>query len=362
MANVLMASSQASAGPFWRDAAFALALSGLSAACFPPRFLSDHLGYQKPDAPLAALAATLLSYVAPATGMMQVSAIIAIRFSLGAAVVVHVFGVGLNAAVIGWAARIYGVRRLVSLGLLLAVVTLAIGYAADAALPHSRGGEVDTYALDLYTRASNLPAGVFGELQRTSLNTQAPGARFAVFASLGLLAVLTVAGAVLRLARVPLLRDPVDVNSAGSTSGAWNRPLPQPALKLLGILAVVGLLVQMLYIYYPPPQEILEEMVAVRTDAIAALNSRDWELAERELGKCDYHAGKLPLAVALRGGARNNEHVREVAEVRRILGELRLAAQGRREEPLVLLIDEFRTAFERCRGCYVESSLPAHAP
>lgn len=357
MTNVVLATAQAAAGPFWRDACVALVLSGVSAACFPPRFLSDHLPHQRPEAPVVAAAAALFSYVAPATGVMQVAAITSIQFSIGAAMAVHVFGVGLNGAALAWVNGIYGFRRLLSLGLLLALVTFGIGYAADAALPHPPSGEVDTYALDLYTRLNNQPQSVYGELTRTSLDTEHPAARLAAFSSLGMLAALTLLGIGFRLMKGTLLSDPPEATANTPTESApWNRALPAPVLRLLGVGALIALLVQVVYIYYPPPKELFNEMSSVKADALSALNSRDWPVANRELGRWDYHFAKLPMAAALRGGARKPEHSREVAEARRILTELRIAAQQRREEAIVPLIVQIRVSYDACRECYLDAT------
>jgi hypothetical protein len=300
MLNFGIAASRIGSGVVWKDTAWTLIVCGIAAACLPPGELSHRMHFTNPAAPPLMALVAIPAYVSPTVCVMQVSAMASVQFSLGAAVALHLLGVGLNGAVILWILKLHGVRRLISLGLVVIAMTLGLGFAADAVMDHPPGSEIDTHALDSFGQirgTGDWPAAtsqVFGR--------EPPLANYVGLAGI---AVLLMGGLILRVRGITQLADapdavPVEGEFTVDPAFAWDRPLPKPVVAGFAGAVMLGMLVLVVYIYYPPLPELFDEMSNVRVNAISALRSRELGIAKRELARWHSAADKLPVSARLR--------------------------------------------------------------
>ena len=137
---------------------------------------------------------------------------------------------------------------------------------------------------------------------------------------------LAAAGAGLRLAKVPYFTATADSSSQSTSPEAaavWNRAIPASWLAAIGVAGLLVSLVLLLYVYYPPPGEIFEEMHILRTNAVIALKTGDGALADRELHKLDAYLRKLPTSMTLRGNSVTEAAEQAQSDLRRLILQLR---------------------------------------
>ncbi len=346
MANLGMATSRAAVQGTCFDVAVCMLIYGVIAALIPAGWFLHHMPYRNPTAPLVMLLATPTAYVDPFHGIVQVYAISSVQFSLGAAVVLHVFGVGINSAGVVWLYRLHGLRRLLSLGMIVFAVTLGIGYGANALLDHPRGTDSHTEALDGLTRpAASLGVGFskWDSLVKRSL-FDIPQA---FLVSAWIVIFLAVCGSVLVMGRIRFFDDVQDESESSPNSAIWNRPFPKHLLALIAVTGLLALLVMLIYVYYPAPEDIFEDMSIVRTDAILFAGPAP-EIAEREFKKLGNLVDKLPISMALRGRTVTDEAREATREYRRMIEDARTALQdGRAVDPKLRM--KLRDVSKRCR-------------
>lgn len=360
MANIGIAAARSLAETGWRDLLLALGVGALVAATQPTGWMSPHLGYRNVAAPWVMLISAPLAFIDPYLGVMQVWALASVQFSLAAAAVLHVFGVGCNAAVAAWVARLYGGRRLVSLVLIVLVVTLAAGYAADAMLPHPQGLEEDTHALDVLTRpyeAYAVATSGIGWAKVFELAFRHVHPAF-VRSIIGVAALLVV-GMALRWLGVGFYSgDVAAAATRAAQASVWGRAIPARWLAVLGLAGLLSLVVLMTYIYYPPASELFEEMRIVRTNAIVAMNLGEFELADRELAKLDGYLVKLPISLALRQAILTEETIEAQTRLRKLISEMRAALARQDNQRAVDYSRQLLDAAAACRKTCLAEAAP----
>ena len=301
MLNLAISSSWLASGEVWKDVVWTLVACGIAAAFVPAGAITHEMAYTNPMAgPLMAVIATP-AYISPTVGVMQVAAMTNVRLSLAAVVALHLLGVGLNGAVIRWIHKLHGTRRLMSLGLVVIGMTLGLGYAADFVMDHPKSGEEDTHALDTLGR-------IRGDGDTWSMAMSQIFSRetaLANYVGVAGIAILLVTGLILRKYGVTHLADVPDLHAndgefAVDKTVAWDRPLPKPVVAGFAGTVLLGVLVLTVYVYYPPTQELYEEMNNVRADALSAVRLKDVSVARRELTKWHSAADKLPVSAKLR--------------------------------------------------------------
>ena len=253
------------------------------------------------------------AYVTPIDVMMHFGNIVRDGYSLGAAFALIVLGAGANVGVAAWIRRDYGIRPLLLFVALLIGSTMAIGLTADRALIHGRADAEDhTHAFDSFTRlpqvtAADANAGwvirrVVGEIKRNKTS----GA-----AQVGGLAALAALVAFGSLLRVPPVGRWVDARIAADASRprndaagtGLNTALTPGQLAGAFGLIVVGMAIAGLYLLYPPPDELLDEIGDIRLGAYDAIDELDPEETARRTAQWRTQLGKLPTAIRIRGGS-----------------------------------------------------------
>lgn len=351
MGNLAISASRGAFGGALRDLLVCMPVYALVAVLFPMGWIPHMMKFENPTAPLVMCLAAPTAYIDPYQGVVQVAAMASVQFSLGAVVVLHVAGVGLNAAVLLWVARLFGGRRLFSLLIVALAMTLVIGYLANFVLSHPVGPEDDTHALDMLGR----PTGGLrqtGWMYRTDVTRDL---KPHTIVSLSLLCLLMMSGAAMRMRQTRFFEDTTAAKSDG-TNAVWQQAIPGHWLAVLGAIGLFCLLVIMVYVYYPPPEELFDDIVMARADAVSTLRNAP-QASDRALAHLDSLVAKLPISMALRGRSETAEARAAIEEVRGLIRTLRSGIHTN-ESPDLKTGHLLYEASSRCRELHLGDERP----
>ncbi|MEM8680975.1 MAG: hypothetical protein AAGF97_16645, partial [Planctomycetota bacterium] len=221
--------------------------------------------------------------------------------SVGAAYVLLSVGAGLNLGLIAWAWSVFGFRRaLVFIGTFI-VIVLGVAYGVNDAL--YTAGQVDhphTHAFDVYAcpfapgSKSNLPQAVWSRLTTDAQTYEV--------VALSIVGLLFAVGMGLRV------WDPTDrlddwlVNSAVQRESVLNVTVPGPVLGGVAILGLIAFSVVGCFVYFPAPEQTLEDMRYARVDALSYAASKNVEKAVRSIELYDDLTRRLQVGYFLRHG------------------------------------------------------------
>jgi uncharacterized membrane protein YraQ (UPF0718 family) len=366
--NTGIAVSRIASGMTLVDVLVALGFGALAAMAFDTHELTHQLSEGSTwAAPIMGLVA-LPAYVAPAAGIGQMYGMEAMQFSLTALLALHLFGVGQNLAALGWLGRRLGTIRTISILAVMLALAWTLGLLGDAWAnpyaghlrheqdhqhdhPHVHGagccggGDVEhNHALVTLGRWEyvHFPNPIHEAFRFTKPAEYVPLVGLGLFVLLGL---------GLRVARLDLLRDPPGRDTAVA-SRLWG-PIPGRWLAVIGGAGLGALVVGMVYVYYPPVDEIRTQMRFVKVNTITAVRSGHDAAGLRELGHWEDQARKLPMAALLRGRRPPPEGRQAVDEFLRQAERLRQAMLSDRppEERLQIARDVME-AHQRCSRAF----------
>lgn len=303
LAAVALVAARHMAGSTAIYAAIGLAGSIVLAAIFPFGSLTDSMAHADPGAPLLMLLVALPAYATPLNVMMQVGGMFVHGNSVGAAYVLLSLGTGANLGLIAWAWHTYGFKKALVFLVVFIAVVMAIAYAIED--PLYSAGDVEhphTHAFDVYAcpfsqnTKANLPLKVWANLSEE--------AQLYELAALAAVTCLFVVGLVLRiwdpnqeLERSLEKEEPQETNEQPS----WlNMTVPGPVLGVTAILGLIAVSVVGCFVYFPAPDETLEEMQYVKTDALSYAIAKDVEKAVRSIERYDDLTRRLQVGYYLR--------------------------------------------------------------
>lgn len=298
-------SATALVGPAFIDYGLALLAVGVLGAFLPHGSLQTGLTRDNALAPVIMGLIAIPVYVTPTEVMMHFGHIVRDGFSLGAAFALIVLGAGANVGVANWLRRDYGAKSLALFVSLLIGSTLVIGLTADRTIIHGTAEATDhTHAFDPFTRLATVTDNhanvqwVYSEVRKTMSVDRAWG--------LGLLASIAVVGVGLRLlgdrCKVDHLLQSDEMATQELTSPRWDPALSPLQLCIAGALVVVALATVGLYVFYPPTDELIEDMRNVRLAVYDAVREQDVDETQRRLVQWRSHAQKLPTSIQIRFG------------------------------------------------------------
>ena len=283
-------------------AAIGLAGSVLLVAIFPFGSLTDTMAQADRLAPFKMLAVALPAYATPLNVMMQVGGMFVHGNSVGAAYVLLSLGTGANLGLIAWAWKTYGFRRAFTFLAIFVTVVMVIAYGVSDSLYSA--GEVErphTHAFDVYacpfhaSQNSGLPTKVGSNL--------AEKAQLYEKVALSAVFVLLISGLILRS------KDPegeleaklaASVDSEAVADSLLNANVPGPVLGMVAILGLIAFSVVGCFVYFPAPEQTLEDMKYARVDALSYASSRDVEKAVKSIEMYDDLTRKLQVGYFLR--------------------------------------------------------------
>ncbi len=303
MVAVAVVAARHMAGPTAIYAAIGLAGSILLAAIFPHGSLTDSMAHTDIWAPLKMLVVALPAYATPLNVMMQVGGMFIHGNSVGAAYVLLSLGTGANLGLIAWAWKTYGFKRASAFLLTFTTVVLMIAYAVND--PLYSAGDVEhphTHAFDVY-------ACPFHGSSTVSLAVRA----WAKLSSNAQLYEVTSLAAVMLFFAVGLalkywdpehrieaaLAEPAD--SAATAEPSWlDVTVPGPVLGATAIVGLIALSVIGCFVYYPSPDQTLEDMVYAKADALSYASGKEVEKAVKSIERYDDLTRRLQVGYYLR--------------------------------------------------------------
>ncbi|MEP3477803.1 MAG: permease [Fuerstiella sp.] len=280
-----------------------LAGVGLLGAIIPHASLQHHFNHDQIFAPLKMAALGVPVYATPMLAMSQMGMMFQHANSIGAAFVLLALGAGMNVGLIVWMLQAYGVKRSATWMSILLAVVIGLGYAVDKPLfPKDIAPANHTHAFDIYGQPF-ADAAPFAQLASRTAEKLKRDIMPYEWYSLELLTLLILAGCVVRLA-----------DRSGRIE-AWIAEVPEPTESgrmdvivppsILGGLALVGLIIFSgvgCYAYYPPADEVFEEIKIAKTEALSASITGDLTHAEYWIDVYQEWTRKLEVGTLLRSG------------------------------------------------------------
>lgn len=352
-------SATALVGPAFIDYGLALLAVGLLGAFLPHGVLQRGLTRDNSLAPIIMGLVAIPVYVTPTDVMMHFGQIVRDGYSLGAAFALIVLGAGANVGVANWLRRDYGWKSVTLFVFLLIGSTLVIGVTADRTIIHGRATQTDhTHAFDPFTRLAIVPeqdaniAWVYSQV-RSTLSPDRTG-------GMGLLAALAAVGVCLRLlgarAGVDHLLPSANSTEEALTNPRWDPSLSPLQLSIVGVVGVAALATAGLYVFYPPPNELIDDMNNIRVGLYDAVREKDAVETQRRLAQWRSHLKKLPTSVQIRFGAVDNTKRESVDEVLYSLKTLEQYVASDRFREAKALTSYVEKVYSACRDAYRERS------
>ncbi|MCH2211049.1 MAG: permease [Fuerstiella sp.] len=296
-------------GPTMFDYGLALLAVGFLGAFLPHGILQTGMTRDNIFAPVIMGLVAIPVYVTPTDVMMHFGHIVRDGYSLGAAFALIVLGAGANVGVANWLRRDYGFRPLMLFVGLLIGSTLVIGFTADRTIVHGNATMEDhTHAFDSFTRVSKISsdeAGLTWVVKKVRESIQKhETAGMAEVVGLCLLGLIFTAGLILRLTGdrfsvEHLLQPSGDTNE--KTAPSWDPTLTPKQLVLISAGGVVILAGIGLYVFYPDPETLMDEMRMIRVEAYDAVRAEDTNEFQRRIAQWRRQAEKLPTSNLIRG-------------------------------------------------------------
>ncbi|MGL4553283.1 MAG: permease, partial [Gemmataceae bacterium] len=344
---VAVTAAREAVGPSVGYVAVGLAFTGLLSGLLPHGSLSRTMRHDDPWSTALMTAIALPMYSGPLQGMMKLGLMFEHGNSVGASFALFELGIGVNVGLVAWLAAAFGGRRVLAWVGLVAVATVALGYAAERPLYFAKEEASHTHAFDEWT--SPFPGGdeVAAATVRDHLVSKADVLEVVALAGLAGLALLGAAAGWLD----PAGRVEAWLPEARPRS-VWDVDVPGPVLGAAALAGLVGCSVAALYVYYPAPREAFAEIVRVRTEAITAVRTGRKEEAIRQLERWDLLTRKVQVGVFLRTGALDPEVGKATEDLRERLEEMRdalLADDLGTARGLILPVED---AYRKCRDGY----------
>lgn len=325
----------------------------LLAAVLPPGSLQRSANHDRPLAPLVMTTVALPAYATPMLAMSQLGMMFQHGNSVGAAFVLLVLGAGMNLGTVAWMVGSYGWKRAGGFLLLLLTVVLVLSYGIERPL-FPRGTDLadHTHAFDGYCQAYQ-PGST--DLARQTLDRLRQNAQFFELTSLKVLGGLCLLGGLLRgLKRwwdvEAWLERPL---STAQALGRYDRivsPATVGGAMLLGLFAfsLVGC-----YAYYPPPQEVFEEIYVAKGEALGSALAGEVEHCERWIEILDDWTRKLEVGVYLRQGELPEYHRARTRLFRDQLELLEHEVQDGDREATRALVTRLSKSLKRLQRAYL---------
>ena len=332
-----------------------LALIGVAmlGVIIPAGSLQHAMNGDNPLAPLTMAAVAIPVYATPMLAMSQLGMMFQHANSPGAAFVLLVLGAGMNMGLVAWMIRQYGWKRSAVWFALLLVVVLGLAYGVDRPLYPSEIDPADhTHAFDIYCRPFHGPVSDPRRfvMQKLSRDTQ-PYERYACM----LLGVIAATGLTLNLLdRRQRIEGWLEQKPEKDNSGQLDVEIPGPVLGGIALLGLVAVSIVGCYSYYPPPEEVLEEMVIARTEALAAALSGDTVHSKYWLEIYDDWSRKLEVGTFLRDGKLSEYHRIKARILREQLELLEHEVEDQELDEIRRLVAHIGLTHRRLRVAYTE--------
>ncbi|MDA7980297.1 MAG: permease [Pirellulales bacterium] len=316
----------------------------------PAGYLQSAAEADDPFAPLFMGMVMVPAYANPMTAMIQLSAMFEHGNSVGASFALLALGSGVNLGLLVWMLWTYGTRRAVVWMAMLFTMVVAISYGVDRPLyPQGVEPAGHTHAFDGYCSpfppGTPSPPSAFRStlVQKTEIFELVP---------LGLLGVIFCAGLLL----ITLDRKSrIDAWLLVTRAKSQARLDVELSPKVVGAVAIAGLILLSflgVYVYYPEPEFVFEELSVANTHVGSAALSQDWERAERWIPVYDDWTRKLEVSHFLRGKNLSRYQQAKLAVLRDKLEVLKHECEAQEAEEAKDMGMDVTRAYRRLRAAF----------
>ncbi|WP_240928186.1 permease [Thalassoroseus pseudoceratinae] len=306
MASILLAAVREAAGPSAIYILIGLCGTVLLSFALPPGSMQHAVNGDNHYAPLVMTGVAIPVYATPMLAMSQLGMMFQHGNSVGAAFVLLALGTGLNLGLLVWMVRQYGFGRAFTWLSTLVVVVLGIAYAVEKPLyPTEIEASDHTHAFDIYCQP--FTEGVANPAQQVWSKLDGDAQAHELI-GLGFLAALVLLGIGFNVF------DPKRKTEAWLESGAekqvdkFDIVVPAPVLGFVALVGLVAMSIVGCYAYYPPADEIFEEMRIAQGEALSAARSGNHSHAEYWIAVWDDWTRRLQVGVTIRKGSLPKYH------------------------------------------------------
>lgn len=350
--SLLVSAGRTLIGPAGLYMLLGIGCTGLLSGLIPFGALSTTMRHEDWHSPLLMLLIGFPVYSGVLPGMMRLGLMFDHGNSVGAGFVLFELGVGFNLGLWFWLMHTFGYKRILIWIAVVISITLCMAYLSENTLYFAKEQIDHTHAFDDWSS----PFPSYADVQLTIVwKKLLQKIEILEPVALAVLVMLAGLGALLALLdrhhRVEafLLAAPPPRTSPPSI---WNREVPGPVLGVCILLGLIALSVVALFIYYPAPQDVFEEMTRVRADTWVAVRSQRGEEAVRLIERWDLLTRKLQVGDFLRTGRVDDEAVQKIVTLRESLEQLRDVLLDHELEKGKNLLDEIEKAYRQCRDHY----------
>ena len=301
-------------------------------------------------APLFMTAVAIPAYATPMTAMVQLASMFQHGNSVGAAFALLALGAGANLGLIAWMMRRCTERggRPSGSGSWSRWSSAWPMAWTSRCYPHGVEPAGHTHAFDGYCCPFQADEDhafrLAGELL---VEKTAPHERQALV----LVALLAAGGLVLkRSGRTEQLE--AWLRRQPAAASRYDFVLPAPLLAGAALVVVIGLSIFGCYVYYPPPEEIFEELRIVNTEVVASATSHDWDTAAFWIPVQRDWTRKLQVSMYLRGRGLTRYQRAKADVVLKRLELLEHEIEARRAEEAERLARALHQAYRRLRAAF----------
>lgn len=274
----------------------------------PAGALQASFNHDNTAAPLLMAGVAVPVYATPMLAMGQMGTMFQHANSIGAAFVLLTLGAGMNIGLVVWLLSSYGFRKTIVWLLLLAAVAVGLGYAVDGPLtPPGIEPDEHTHAFDIYCQpfhSGAVPPNGYQAAATTKLNHVV---QIFEWHALKILFGCLVVGLIVRLS-AGADRYKQWVESGENENLKADFIIPSHVLGGIVVASLIAFSVIGCFIYYPAPEEVLEEMADAKTEALYAARHSNMEEASRKIAIYADWSRKLEVGTYLRHGTVSDYH------------------------------------------------------
>ena len=350
--SLLTAASREIAGPSLLFIVIGLTGVVLLNVLLPPGVLQGAVNGDNAYAPLTMTGVSIPAYATPMLAMSQLGMMFQHGNSVGAAFVLLSLGTGLTFGTIAWMGREFGWLRGFVWLLTLVVIVLGLAYAVDKPLYPTDIEPADhTHAFDIYCRPYHADTSNLAERTWIKISQDIQAYEIIGAAALGGLLLF---GLCLQLfdRRQQLeawLEKPVE-----QTNSRFDIVVPGPVLGMVALATLVGMSVVGCFAYYPPQEEVFEEMGIAHAEALTAARTGDTSHALHWIPIWDDWTRRLQVGVYLRDRKLSRYHAMKAQVFRFKLELLEHELEENDPEEIQIVTMEVSRAYRRMQYAYQE--------
>ncbi len=340
--SILYSTAKETIGPSMIYIVIGILASMVLAISLPKGYLQDQVEVDNPIAPIVVSLIATPIYSTPLLAMSQIGGMFAHGNSIGGAFALLILGAGTNIGLFAWFGKTYGIKRVVIFYAMLFVTTVGLAYAIDKPLyPKGVDPAGHSHAFDVYTHPFDPGQGDMTFIAKAKAFDFW---RSNEFGGTFILAFLIVVGILFTIGE-RFIDFEKWFNTKGENANTVDAILPGWFLGLMVVLGLIASSVLGCYLYYPPPEDLLSDMVIVNTDAVLCSKNKEWEAAEKWISFADDMSRRLEVGVFLRSGGVSEFKSTKAKIYRDKLDKLKEAVENRMEDRVEDLAMEVSSAY-----------------